>query len=265
MQTGSGVVVNAGVENTIEKKKIVDSDEKAELERLRGENEELRQGMAVAAEVIQDVENPPMPPIVGDGFVVPGEVVGMFSSLGRQLHKERLIHGTAGSFSMLSRTQPGLVHISRRGAALGQLNESDIVTGRLGEAGPNGAHEDWQIHSVGLAISSLEYEGLGACIHVQAPYTTTMSMEKDRYALIPKDHDGKTRFGRATIVDVQYKDMEGYLVEITEALKQTGNKLFVARGHGIYALGSTLLEAWGNAAAFEHSMRILYLSELADL
>ena len=26
-----------------------------------------------------------------------------------------------------------------------------------------------------------------------------------------------------------------------------------------------LMEAWGNAAAFEHSMRILYLSELADL
>ena len=56
-----------------------------------------------------------------------------------------------------------------------------------------------------------------------------------------------------------------YLVEITEALKQTGNKLFVARGHGVYALGANLLEAWGHAATFEHSMRILYLSELADL
>ena len=265
MQTGSSVVISAGEEKAIEAKKTVDGDEKVELERLRGENAELKQGMAVAAEVIQEVENPPMPPIVGEGYVVPGEVVGMFAALGRQLHKERLVHGTAGSMSTLSTTHPGLVHISRRDCALGQLNEADIVTGTLGEAGPIGAGEDWQIHSVALAIASLEHEGLGACVHVHAPYTTTMSLEKDRYALVPNDHDGKTEFGRATIVDVQYSDMEGYLVEITEALKQTGNKLFVARGHGLYAIGANLMEAWGNAAAFEHSMRILYLSELADL
>jgi L-fuculose-phosphate aldolase len=265
MQTGSQVVIAAGQEKAEVAKKTIDGDEKAELDRLREENAELKQGMSVAAEVIQEVENPPMPPIVGDGFVVPGETVGMFAALGRQLHKERLIHGTAGSFSTLSTSHPGLVHITRQGAALGQLNEFDLITGRLGDAGPNGANEDWQIHSVGLAIASLEHEGLGACVHVHAPYTTTMSLEKDRYALVPKDHDGHTIFGRATIVDVQYNDMEGYLVEITEALKQTGNKLFVARGHGMYALGANLLEAWGNAAAFEHSMRILYLSELADL
>ena len=58
--------------------------------------------------------------------------------------------------------------------------------------------------------------------------------------------------------------MEGYLVEITEALTD-GQQVVVARGHGLYALGADLLEAWGNAAAFEHSMRVLYYSELADL
>ena len=61
------------------------------------------------------------------------------------------------------------------------------------------------------------------------------------------------------------KRLSNTLVEITEALKQTGNKLFFARGHGVYALRANLMEAWGHAATFEHSMRILYLSELADL
>jgi L-fuculose-phosphate aldolase len=265
MHTGSSIVVEAGQEKIEAVKREVEGDEKAELEKLRTENESLKQGMAAAGDVIQEVENPPMPPIVGDGFVVPGETVGMFATLGRQLHKERLLHGTAGSFSILSINSPGLVHITRQGAALGLMNESDLITGRLGDAAPNDANKDWQIHSVGLAIASLENEGRGACIHVAAPYTTTLSLEKDRYALVPTDFEGRTNFGRATIVDVQYGDMEGYLVEITEALKQTGNKLFVARGHGIYALGGDLLEAWGNAAAFEHSMRVLYLSELADL
>jgi len=265
MHTGSDVAIEAAQEKIVESKKMVDGDEKVELESLRQENENLKQGMASAVEYIQEVENPPMPPIVGDGFVVPGDVVGMFATLGRQLHKERLLHGTAGSFSLLSTTVPNLVHITRQGAALGLMNENDLITGRLGDVAPNQASEDWRIHSVALAIASLDNEGRGACVHVAAPYTTTLSLEKDRYALVPTDYEGRTNYGRATIVDVQYRDMEGYLNEITEALKQTGNKLFVARGHGIYALGSDLLEAWGHAAAFEHSMRILYLSELADL
>ncbi len=265
MHTGSTVVVEAGQDKVEAVKREIAGDEKVELERLREENESLKHGLAAASEVIQDVENPPMPPIVGDGFVVAGETVGQFAALGRQLHKERLIHGTTGSFSMLSTSHPGLVHITRQGAALGILNESDLITGRLGDAAPNKASEDWQIHSVALAICSLEYEGMGACVHVHAPYTTTMSLEKDRYALVPKDFEGRSTFGRATIVDVQYDGMEGYLVDITEALKQTGNKLFVARGHGLYALGPDLFEAWSHAAAFEHSMRVLYLSDLADL
>ena len=265
MHSGSSVVIEASQEKIETVKKTVDGDEKAELEKLREENATLKQGMAAAGEAIQEIENPPMPPIVGEGFVVPGEIVALFATLGRQLHKERLLHGTAGSFSLLSPTSPGLIHITREGAALGLMNESDLITGRLGDAAPNQASEDWRIHSVALAIASLEHDGRGACIHVSAPYTTTLSLEKDRYALVPTDFEGRSNFGRATIVDVQYNDMEGYLVEITEALKQTGNKLFVARGHGVYALGADLLEAWGHAAAFEHSMRVLYLSELADL
>ena len=265
MSPGSSVVVEAGQEKIEAVKRTVDGDEKAELTQLREENESLKKSMAAAVDVIQEIENPAMPPIVGEGYVVPGEIVGMFATLGRQLQKGGLTHGTAGSFSLLSTNSPGLVHITRQGAALALMNEGDLITGRLGDAAPNRASEDWQIHSVALAIASLEHEGRGACVHVAAPYTTAMSMEKDRYALVPTDFEGRSTFGRATIVDVQYNDMEGYLVEITEALKQTGNKLFVARGHGLYALGADLLEAWGNAAAFEHSMRVLYYSELADL
>ena len=85
MRTGSSVVIEAGQEKIETAKRTVDGDEKAELEKLREENENLKQGMAAAGEVIQEVENPPMPPIVGDGFVVPGEIVGMFATLGLSL------------------------------------------------------------------------------------------------------------------------------------------------------------------------------------
>ena len=122
----------------------------------------------------------------------------MFATLGRQLHKERLLHGTSGSFSLLSTTSPGLIHTTRQGAALGLMNEQDLITGRLGDAAPNSANEDWQIHSVALSIASLEHEGRGACVHVAAPYTTTLSLEKDRYALVPTDFEGRSNFGTMT-------------------------------------------------------------------
>ena len=68
----------------------------------------------------------------------------------------------------------------------------EISSRELGDAAPNQASEDWQIHSVALAIASLEHEGRGACVHVAAPYTTAMSLEKDCYALVPTDFEGRS-------------------------------------------------------------------------
>ena len=262
MRTGTEGVLESGKEASEKAVRQVKGDEKVELQRLREENEGLRQGLASASQVIAEVENPEMPPIVGEGFVVPGDVVGHLVHTGRQLSREGLVHGHAGSISLLSTRAPGLVHITREGAHLGQMTEHDVITGRLGDAAPPHASVDWRAHNVMLAMGSLENNGLAACVHVHAPYTCAMSLESDRYVLVPKDIDGRKQFDQGAIVDVDLKNIDDYLRDITEALKQGGGKLVIARGHGIYALGRDVMEAWHNAAAFEYSMKVQFLANI---
>lgn len=263
MRTGKTAVVDMAKENVAEVEAAISADEAAELARLRAENETLKQGVAAAAQVIAEVENPPMPPIVTEEFVVPAEVVGLMCTIGRQLSREGLVHGTSGNISMLGAN--GLVHISRTGSALSLMNESDVITGRLGEAAPPGASMDWGIHTIALALASLEHDGRGACVHIHAPYATALSMEAGRYALVPEDWEGKASVGSAAIVDVNYEDMDAYLGSIRDGFKQSGNKVVVARGHGIYATGADLVTAWQTAAAFEHSMKVVHLNRMAQL
>ena len=237
----------------------------SEIDALRHENQSLRSAVTGATGIIEDLDNPPMPPIVGEDFVVPSHVVGDFVRIGRQLQREGLTHATSGSISTLSLDEPNLVHITRAGSSLGQLDERHIVSGRLGENAPFGADKSWRIHTILLAVTSLEHNGRAACAHLPAPYSTTMSLEQDLFVLRPKDSPGKERFESVVIVDSDDVTEDDFLRQLSEGLQQSNCKAIVVRGGGIYAVGADFNEAWDNAAAIEHSMKIAYLTRIADI
>ena len=237
----------------------------SETDALRAENDILRAGISSAMSTIDTIEDQPMPPIVGDGFVVPAHVVGSFVRIGRQLQRDGLCHGTSGRVSMLSLDEPNLIHMTAQGAPLGHLDERCVVSGRLGQPGPQGAGNAWRLHTILLAAASLENNGRAACIHVPAPYTTTMSLEQDLYVLRPLDISGKERFESVVIVDSEDSDDEDFLRQITEGLQQSGTKAVVVRGDGVYAVGADFDAAWDNAAAIEHSMKISFLSRVSNI
>ena len=111
-----------------------------------------------AGDVIAEIEDTPMPPIVGPDYVVPSHIVADFARLGRVLQREGLVRAGQGSVSILDPDEPGLVHASRNGCMFARLNEEDIVTGRLGQQPPEGAPTDWRVHEVMLAFASLQNE-----------------------------------------------------------------------------------------------------------
>ena len=238
----------------------VESPAGTEVERLQAEVEQLRVGLAGATAYISDIEQQPMPPVVGDGFVIPDYVVGDFVRTGRLIHRDGLVHGISGTLSMLALDQPNLVHMTAESAALGQMDESVLVSGRLGEEEPMGAGAAWRIHSVLLAVAALNYDGRAACMHVQAPYTTALSLKDDLFILRPPDVAGQALFEKAVIVDYEEENIDDYLRQLSEGLKQSGSKVVISRGNGVYAVGATFDEAWNNAAALEHSMMVLYLA-----
>ncbi|MBS72602.1 MAG: hypothetical protein CMO20_06630 [Thermoplasmata archaeon] len=237
----------------------------SEVDALRHENESLRNAVTGAAGIINDMDNPPMPPVVGDGFVIPAHVVGDFVRVGRQLQREGLCHATSGSISTLSLDQPNLVHMTAAGSSLGQLDERYIVSGRLGDSPPYGAGDAWRIHTILLAVASLEHKGRAACVYAPAPYSTTMSLEQDLFVLRPSDAEGKKRFESVVIVDSDDVSEEDFLRQLSEGLQQSKCKAIVVRGAGVYAVGADFNEAWDNAATIENSMKISYLMRLADI
>ena len=245
--------------------KQVESSSGNEVERLQAEVEQLRAGLAGASSYIGDIEEQPMPPVVGEGFVIPDYVVGDFVRTGRLIHRDGLVHGISGTLSMLALDQPNLVHMTAESTRIGQMDEGAIVSGRLGEDEPFGAGGAWRIHSVLLAVAALNYEGRAACMHVQSPYTTALSLKDDLFILRPPDVAGKALFDKAVIVDHDEENLDDYLRQLSEGLKQSDNKVVISRGNGVYAVGATFDEAWNNAAALEHSMMVLYLARDAGI
>ena len=120
-------------------------------------------------------------------------------------------------------------------------------------------------HEVLLASVAMVTGGPAACIHMQGPYTTAASSEKDLILVQPIDVLGKEHIGKVVIVDPDDDAVEEYLRQVAEALQQGGMRCVVVRGHGAYAVGANLDQAMANAAMLEHSMQVLLLARQANL
>ena len=243
----------------------VDVDREMEIARLTAEIERLRGSLVGAAEVIEELEETPMPPVVLDNIVIPPHVVADFARMGRQLTRESLVKGTMGAISMLHPDEPGLMISTRHSTMLARLDERGIVGGRLGGNPPRGAIAEWKVHEVLLASVAMVTGGPAACIHMQGPYTTAASSEKDLILVQPIDVLGKEHIGKVVIVDSDDDAQEEFLRQVAEALQQGGMRCVVVRGYGAYAVGANLDQAMANAAMLEHSMQVLLLARQANL
>ena len=237
----------------------------AEVARLSAEVSRLRQSMAGAAEVIDDLETPPMPPAVLKDIVIGAHIVSDFARLARQLDREQLIRATMGTIAMLHPDQPSVMIATRNMTMLPRLDERGLCAAPLGGEAPPFAPEDWRVLEVVLASASLATGGPAAVIHSHGAYTTAASCEKDLVVVAPIDEIGKRNIGKVVIVDPDDDSPEDFLRQVMEALQQGGMRCVVVRGRGAYAVGRDLDQAWANAAMVEHSMRIVLLARQANL
>ena len=242
-----------------------DEETEAEIARLSAEVERLRRSMAGAAEVIEELENPPMPPAVMDNLVIGAHIVGDMARLARQLDREQLIRASMGTIAMLHPEQLEFIVSTKHMSLLPRMDERDICAAKLGVDPPRGAPTDWRVLEVVLASVSLITGGPAAVIHSHGPFTTAASCEKDLVLVQPIDEIGKKHIGKIIIVDPDDDNPEEFLRQVAEALQQGGMRCVVIRGKGAYAVGADLDQAWANAAMLEHSMKIVLLARQANL
>ena len=241
------------------------AEKELELERLHMENARLRQSVVGASEVIEQLEEPPMPPVVEDNIVIPGHVVADFVRIGRQLDREHLVRATMGSVAMLHPEQPNIMISSRHMTPLPRMNERSLCSAYLGTPSPRGAPVDWHALEVVLASVSMVTGGPAAVVHMHGAHTTAASCEKDLIVLNPIDELGQKHIGKIVVVDPDPEHPEDFLRQVAEALQQGGMRCVVLRGNGAYAVGADFDQAWANAAMLEHSMQIHLLARQANL
>ena len=238
----------------------------AELETLQHEVHRLEHALEGAVEVIKDLEEPEMPPLVEGNIVIAGHLVGDFVRLGKQLDRDHLVRGNLGGMAMLHPGQPGVMIATRHMVMLSKLDERSLCIGQMGSGSvPRGATTDWRSFEVVLAAVSMVTGGPGAALRIHSPFTTAVSCEQDLVLVQPIDEIGKQLLGKIIIVEPDEDDPDNFLRQLVEALQQGGMRAVVVRGHGAFAVGADFDQAWANAAMLEHSMQVYLLARQANL
>ena len=256
-------VAEATVDAGSEMEDIVSKE--AEIARLSAEVERLRHSMSGAADIIEEMENPPMPPIVQEDVVIGAHIVADIARMARQLDRDELVRASMGAIAMLHPDRLDVMISTKHKALLPRMNENDICAGKLNADPPRGAPADWRVLEVLLASTNIVTGGPAAVIHCHGPYSTAVSCEKDLVLMQPIDAVGKEHIGKVIIVDPDDDNPRDYLRQVAEALNQGGMRCVVIRGNGAYAVGADLDQAWANAAMLEHSMKIVMLARQANL
>lgn len=177
-------------------------------------------------------------------------IISQFQGVGQNLFARGLISSHSGNLSIKLGDR---LFITHRGSMLGCLKEQDLVeTGisRNDRATPHASTELNVHRSVYKQTSWL------AVVHAHPPYSVALSFTEKE--ITPCDLEGQLILGKVPVLGWGKEIKAGCLgEEIAEALKDY--KVIVVRGHGTFAVGQLLEEAYHYTSALEESCRLLYL------
>lgn len=149
--------------------------------------------------------------------------------------------------------------ITRRGSMLGRLRPGDLIETGLhrDDSGIALASSEIVVHRAIYARTSAQ-----AILHTHPPHGIVLSLEQDE--IVPVDSEGSYLLHRVPVVTAAKTIGSEEMAEsLSTAL--TRYKLCMLRGHGLFATGHMLEEAYQWTSAFEASARIVYLVRAAGI
>jgi len=177
-------------------------------------------------------------------------MLSQFKAVGHALFTQGLVSSCSGNLSI--KLGKHLV-ITHRGSTLGSIGEADLV-----ETGIAKNDRATPLASSELAVHRCIYKNTStlAVVHAHPPYAVALSfMEKE---IIPCDMEGRALLPKVLILGKGIVVKAGDLAEeIAETLKQY--KVVLVWGHGSFAAGQLLEEAYYYTGVLEQSCRLLYL------
>jgi L-fuculose-phosphate aldolase len=170
---------------------------------------------------------------------------GEFERIGKRLFAEHLVGGNFGNIS--ARKGDEGFFIKRTGAYLDVAGELVFVP--LHGDAPNNASSEYRVHRE--VYRKTKHEAL---IHAHPPCAVAASLVMDE--VVPEDSEGEMLCPNIPVVQGAPGSQE-IAENVTRAL--SSSKLVIARGHGTFAAGKTLDEAYVYTSLAEHSCRVLIL------
>ena len=167
--------------------------------------------------------------------------------------KKLVISGlTSSRFGNISLLEGDKIFITCTGSMLDELEEALVVEVDIGCP----SDQD-KIASSETCVHRASYQSTTnqAIIHTHSPYAVALSL-LEREEIMPLDSEGMIFLGALPIVEGHFGTDE--LARAAASALQT-RKACIARGHGVFAAGKSLSDAYTAACMAEHSAQVRYL------
>lgn len=181
------------------------------------------------------------------------EIVRQFQEIGRDLYVANLVSSHGGNMSMRLGDR---VVIKRRGAMLGRLREDDLILTRLDKP-----DSGIMLASTELVVHRAIYARTPALAVIHAHPRTAVALSLCRDEIVPIDVEASYYLHRVPVVSAEFASGSTEMEEkIPAALAEY--KVVVLRGHGCFAAGQTLDEAFQWVSILEECADIIAAAKL---
>ncbi|MDD4859413.1 MAG: aldolase [Dehalococcoidales bacterium] len=177
-------------------------------------------------------------------------ILAQFQTVGRDLFSRGLVSSSSGNLSM--RMGEHLI-ITRRGSMLNSLGEHDLI-----ETGVTRNNRATPLASVELPVHRAIYQKTQALaiVHAHPPHAVALSLTEPE--IVPNNFEGKYYLGTIPVLGWDTEIKAGGLSDvIAEGL--TRCKIVMVYGHGCFAIGQLMEEAYNLTTAFEEACHVLCL------
>lgn len=171
-----------------------------------------------------------------------------FQRIGKYLFQEGLIDSHGGNMSII---QGDKIFITRRDVMLGDLKEGDIIEVGTGPGGNDGqASRELPTHRAIYRVTEAK-----AVVHAHPPNAIAISITDNK--IVPQDAEGMHLFKSAAIVRAHQAIGSEEVARLLPSFLQGTNVVAVVKGHGSFAIGKDLEEAYKYTSSLENSCKVL--------
>ena len=180
-----------------------------------------------------------------------------FQQVGKDLFLAGLNNSHSGNISVRSGDK---MLITRTGAMLHHITESNLIETSIFKEDENisKASREYPVHKAIYASTNAQ-----AIVHAHSPYLIAQTFDCDKFT--PIDAEGNLYFpdGVPVITAKQAIASSEVGEQAAELLKRF--PAVIVRGHGIFAIGQSLEEAYKYVCSLEHSAKIKFLNKISQI